>query len=129
MTTAQILSKLPQLIDYVGFRFRLQFRFAYNVLSVGYYLTELKCKTPYKRKSFEAGFWTEKRVQYHLDSVGSNFLFHTTVWDDSDESLNESLKAIFERLIECRILERPVTEGVQNAEFIEVPNLYLTSNF
>jgi len=120
MTAAQYLSQLPQHLDYVGFRFRLQFRFAHRVLSIGYYLTEIRCKTPYKRKSFAAGFWTEKRVHLHLDSVGSNFLFHTTVWDDSDESLTESLATIHGHLVNYRLIEPPITEGVENTEYQDV---------
>lgn len=130
MTTVQILKILPRFIDYVGYRFRLEFiNNQYGVLSVGYFLSELRCKTPYKKASFKAGYWTEKRVEFHLSSVGSNYLFHTTLWNDENESLLDALQTLYHHLIECRILEPILTEGVENAEFTEIPQLYLTSNF
>jgi len=77
-----------------------------------------------------AGFWTEKRVHLHLDSVGSNFLFHTTVWDDSDESLTESLATIHGHLVNYRLIEPPITEGVENTEYQDVtPFLINELNF
>jgi hypothetical protein len=125
-TVLENLLKLPQAIDYCGFRFiPLCIPDPRYGPCIGYYLSECLSKKKYKRTAFNSfpRFWTDKNSDRWLDSVGTNILLQQPIFDMSDESLVAEIQKIIKRLTEYGIMTGLETEIIaEETEYEDIPS-------
>jgi hypothetical protein len=115
------LFRLPNLIEYCGYIFRLTHCVENNVYWIGYYLTDVTSKSKYKRLAFKMGFWAEHR-KIVTSSNGSDYLFKIPIMKQNDNELAFTLSTLFKFFVEHKLLD----EKCEHTNHIEISNL--TSN-
>lgn len=127
----QLWVRLPPFINYMGYRFDFRLKYEGTQLYVGYFVAACFSKSKVKKEAFSMGIWHEeyrKREHKRMSSVHSSYLFKCLVFCCNDEDLYWSMSAIYDRLLDYKLVEQPIDNTAQIIDYQDITNVgkYLT---
>jgi hypothetical protein len=116
------LRQLPTSIRYVGYVFQLEYRQFNQIWWIGYFVSRCESKKKDKKAAFTLGFWTDKDPKTHTSSVETPLLTGIPLWDDDDQELYHSLRALERNLVQNFGYTPPISaiDTAQDTEYEEI---------